>query len=246
MEPLNNFTEYYKTLSNTELLDILDNPGNYQATAVEAAKKEFETRQLSGEAIDEARKPLLERRLLQQQRRDKTNAIAQKFIDSINPIQPTIRPVEKTRRAIVIVFSALSVYYLIISYKMLWWYVLDIPSSPFESLLLIAWEIILPIGIIAFWKKRRAGWMLLVTYFVVSVIWGFNTMLIYFANIPEETLYPPPSFKALLMQLAVFGGTLYLICRQNMRQIYSISNKEMIGVLAMTVVIGILSVFVLT
>ena len=34
-----NFGKYYSTVSNTELLSILGNPGDYQPLAVEAAKK---------------------------------------------------------------------------------------------------------------------------------------------------------------------------------------------------------------
>lgn len=36
MAASNNFSEYYKTISNTELLSILDNPDEYQSSAVEA------------------------------------------------------------------------------------------------------------------------------------------------------------------------------------------------------------------
>lgn len=41
MPTSNNFSEYYKTISDTELFSILDNPEDYQALAVEAAKEEL-------------------------------------------------------------------------------------------------------------------------------------------------------------------------------------------------------------
>lgn len=56
-----NFSEYYKTITNSELLDILEHPENYQLAAIEAAKKEFENRQLSEEEIEKAKQLLLEK-----------------------------------------------------------------------------------------------------------------------------------------------------------------------------------------
>jgi hypothetical protein len=47
MATLTNFSEYYKTISNSELLQIVENPHDYQPNAVEAAKHEFAARQLS-------------------------------------------------------------------------------------------------------------------------------------------------------------------------------------------------------
>ena len=38
MSSSNQFSAYYKTITATELLAILDNPGDYQPAAIEAAK----------------------------------------------------------------------------------------------------------------------------------------------------------------------------------------------------------------
>ena len=47
----NNFSEYYKTISNADLLGILEKPAGYQEAAIEAAKKECLNRQLSVEEL---------------------------------------------------------------------------------------------------------------------------------------------------------------------------------------------------
>jgi GTPase involved in cell partitioning and DNA repair len=39
-------SEYYKTISNAELLAILNNAGDYREEAIEAAKKEFTQRRI--------------------------------------------------------------------------------------------------------------------------------------------------------------------------------------------------------
>lgn len=72
MTTANDFGKYYKTISNTELLGILENPGDYQTAAVEAAKKEFSDRQLSDTEIEEAKKTL-EAKQLQKEKQAENN-----------------------------------------------------------------------------------------------------------------------------------------------------------------------------
>lgn len=71
MSSSNPFAEYYKTITDSALLAILDNPQDYQASAIEAAKAELESRQLSESAILEARQPLLEKEQAQAAEREK-------------------------------------------------------------------------------------------------------------------------------------------------------------------------------
>jgi len=77
MTTSNDFSEFYKSISNTELLSILDNSGDYQPLAVEAAKKEFFMRQLSETEIKEARKPIIAKQIQKEKQREKVKAIAQ-------------------------------------------------------------------------------------------------------------------------------------------------------------------------
>jgi hypothetical protein len=59
MDKSNSFTEYYKTITNLELLEILENPDDYQPSAIEAAKNEISSRQLSDTEISEAKESLI-------------------------------------------------------------------------------------------------------------------------------------------------------------------------------------------
>jgi len=52
------FTEKFKTYTNTELLRIINNPEGYQPIAVGKAKKIFKDRQLSDEEIKFAQNEL--------------------------------------------------------------------------------------------------------------------------------------------------------------------------------------------
>ena len=52
---MNPFTERYKTLSNTDLLKIIDNGADYQPLAVETAYTELENRKLAPEVLENAK-----------------------------------------------------------------------------------------------------------------------------------------------------------------------------------------------
>jgi hypothetical protein len=86
----NNFSDYYKTISDTELLNILDNPDGYQLLAFEAAKEEFAKRQLSDTEIQQARQLLIAKQVQKEKEREKAKAVEIKiravghtFIDTI-------------------------------------------------------------------------------------------------------------------------------------------------------------------
>src|SRR5688572_19076447 len=120
----NNFNEYYKKISDSALLSILDNPEEYQPVALEAAKKEFANRQLTDLEIQEARHPLLTKQAQKEKEIERIKAVETKiknvgyaFFDTINPIQSEIPATEKTIRLIVIVFGGLFLYQLINDFR---------------------------------------------------------------------------------------------------------------------------------
>jgi hypothetical protein len=103
------FSDYYKTITTTELLAILDNPRDYQSAAIEAAKAELESRQLSETALQKARQPLVEKVQRKEAEREKIKVVEEKlkvagngFFEAINPIQQGIPSTEKMIRRIAI------------------------------------------------------------------------------------------------------------------------------------------------
>ena len=92
MPTSNDFSEYYKTISNTELLSILENPNDYQPFAIEAAKKEFVSRQLPDTEIQNARQILAANQAQREVKREKIKVVETKIkaagetlIETINP-----------------------------------------------------------------------------------------------------------------------------------------------------------------
>ena len=254
MKPSIDFSEFYKSISNTELLNILDNPDDYQPLAVEAAKNELFKRQLSETEIKEAREQIIAKQIQKEKQREKVKAIEHKvrttgytLIDTLNPIQTGIPTTEKIIRLIVIVFGGLFIYELIKDFRVHVIFIKHIPGFPIESTLYFAPLLLLPIAIFTFWKKFRIGWILLAIYLVfytVSVLWE---LIQYFllgppGNSGLDSFFPQPSISSLIIQLIFFGGTLYAICKQNMRNEFSISENQMLAIIIIT---GVLIFFLI-
>jgi len=56
---IENFSDYYKTIGNEDLLSSLGSPSGCQPLAVEAAKSELKNQQLSDFQIQEAKEMLI-------------------------------------------------------------------------------------------------------------------------------------------------------------------------------------------
>jgi hypothetical protein len=250
---LNDFSKYYKTISNTELLTILDNPGDYQSTAIEAARKEFIDRKLSDTEVNEAKESLLARHLQKEKQRETVKAIEEKvktggqtLLDTLNPIEQGTPPTEKIIRLIVIVFGFLFLYLVIQEFRMIPAYVQDIPEYPFRSVLYFLPFILLPIAIFTFWKRRTVGWTLLViflTFSAVAALWLLIQSFLWQASSISvfDNSFFPPELLTTSIRLLFFAGALYTVCRQDMRDIFSINENKMITTISIT---GGLSFFV--
>ena len=258
MATSNNFGEYYKRISNTELLSLLENPADYQPLAVEAAKQEFANRQLSDTEIQEARQPLIVKQKQKEKERKKIKAVETKikgagliFIDTINPIQSGIPSTEKTIRFIVIIFGGIFLYNFIAEFKTNLAYIKDIPRAPFESTIILLPQILLPVAIIAFWKRKAFGWTLLtifLTYSAVAAMWllfqAFNWKPSGFAGL--DNLFPRPSPTTHIIQLLFLVGTIYVLSNTNIREVYFIDKQKMAVVIGMTAVVTFFLLFAIS
>src|SRR5687767_2548516 len=101
------FAAYYRTISNHELLEILSNPNEYQNEALEAAKAELSSRNLSEEELQDAREILTSKQNQKIRQKEKIQAIEDKikqpgrtFYDTFNPFNSETPKTERTLRAI--------------------------------------------------------------------------------------------------------------------------------------------------
>ncbi|MEO7922269.1 MAG: hypothetical protein ABIR30_01185 [Chitinophagaceae bacterium] len=246
------FEEYYKTISDTELLIIIENPTDYQSLAVEAAKKEFASRKLSDAAIQEARQPVLEKQCQKKKQQDKIKIIENKLknsgailFDTLNPVQQGIPTAEKIIRFIIIIYAGLFLYEMITSYGEFIAAIKDLSKFPIESALFIFLFLLMPAAVIPFWKRRSVGWTLLTIYLVFTIVAILWVAFLSFNWKPSglgelDKLFPRPSYLNLILQLIFPLATLLVICKKNIRDIYFIKEQEMVATIAIS---GLLALF---
>jgi hypothetical protein len=244
------FSDYYKTITATELLAILDNPGDYQPSAIEAAKAELESRQLSETALQEARQPLVEKVQRKEAEREKIKVVEEKlkvagngFFEAINPIQQGIPSTEKMIRRIAIVFGVFFLYQLISDFRTHMAFISDFPRYPLESGLYLFSLVLLPVAILFFWKRKQLGWILLTIYLsftVVTILWFLFLTFTrkHSAYGVIDNFYQTPPLTVFIIQLLFLVATLYVMCRKNIREVYSITDQKMMATISITALIS--------
>ena len=252
MSAAEDFSNYYKTISNAELMSILHNPHGYQASAIEAAKIELSSRQLSDSEI-QLGKEALSSKILQEKQREKMPGAEHKLkttgnnlLETLHPIQSGIRTREKTIRLIAIFFTALFLYTFIKDFRLHPAYLKDFSKFPSDSILHFFPLVLLPVGVFAFWNRKAIGWMLLIIFLSFSVVVGI-WLLVQSIKWKSSTysllnnLFPQTSPILYIIQLAVLIGTMYVLCKANIREVFIISKQKMTA----AIVLSLLATFLI-
>ncbi|MEO6187700.1 MAG: hypothetical protein ABIO82_07500 [Ginsengibacter sp.] len=110
------FASYYKGISNSELLTILDNPEAYMPAAIDAANKEFKLRRLSPDEIEEARLPQRILQLKKEERIVKTKLREEKRGKLSEAVFASVKPgdtkEDTTNKIILIIVIAYALVFL--------------------------------------------------------------------------------------------------------------------------------------
>jgi len=241
MASTEDFSKYYQSISDTELLEILDNPQDYQPAALEAAKAEFASRQLTELAIEEARLPLIAQKRNQEKERAQLKAVETKikaarnrFFDTINPIQSGIPSVEKTIRFIVIVFGGLFLFESLRGFRSIGGYIHDFSNFPIETTIILLPQLLLGIAVFLFWRRKSIGWTLLTVFLSISlmfVIWGiYNTITWKPSGISHlDIAFAPTPISTHIVQLVFLASSIYVLARPAIREKFAISKDHMVA-----------------
>lgn len=246
----NNFSDYYKTISDTELLDILEHQENYQPSAIEAAKKEFENRKLSDEEISQAKQPLILKQLQKEEQKKKIKAIENKvknasntLVDTLNPIQTEAPTANKLIRIISIAFFALFLFKIISDFRMFSAMTKDIARFDSSNFFYFLPFVILPIASITFWMRKTFGWMLSAFFIIYSAIGAMWVLIQSFNWKPTGTsfdnLFPRPSPIVYIFLILLLIGMLYIISKPTIREIFKINRQRLIATFFMSSLVTI-------
>lgn len=229
------FFQKFNTYSSKELLKILDNPDDYQETAIETAQKILSERNLSEKEIAlykiEIKNEKLEESEEDNSIFDKTNNY---FIKRTNVIL----------NILTIIFSLLLIYKLLplITFAILyinrseetdiiiyWAYYQSLIFAPLLISILLNPSILL-IAIIKFLKRKKSGWILIfiyLTYSGITHLFGFlnieKSLFNYIANIKTNVEFKT-SYEDLIMTL-FYGIMIWVITRKSISDVYFIKNN---------------------
>lgn len=243
------YTELYQRLSNSELLTIIGGSKKYNPIAVETAKTEIEKRQLSEEEIKQAKSKIIQKKTAkkreiekQKEHVEKLRKNASTIFDTLNPIQNGIQTPEKIIKLIILIFGGLAIYRLYKQYGMFRFMFTDSGADWDISMVEYFFPIILlPVAVILFWNRLKLGWILLTIFLTYS---AFNAIVLFVMNLGRqpagidafEEIFPTVSPVVYFMTLLFFGGFLYLICKQGVRNIFKIPKHTMLITISLTII----------
>jgi hypothetical protein len=234
----NPFTTTYKSLSTDKLLDIIENSGDYQAVAVEAAQLEIESRKLSQEQLAEARALQTVRQTERAKKQERSEALENKLktfgtsiAGTLNPIKPEPPTTRRHINLILLIITALLLYHLY-NYFGLLKYMLTNEEAEWDLSMIYLFSAlpILAVIITLFWQRKRSGWILATVYFsykTSETIAGVIIALIYYTGADRESFLPMAS-PLQLGTILLFGGLTWTLCRANIREAYKIQKQSMI------------------
>ncbi|MDR3696696.1 hypothetical protein [Mucilaginibacter sp.] len=243
---MNSFTELYKTLSNSDLLKIIDNAADYQPIAVETAVAELAGRKLSAEELESAvaanaleQQEKAMRKEKRQAFENKVKGISAQVIDAVHPVQQST---PSTNRIINFLSVALGIMFLLTLFTELSFltFVFFNKDSRWDSTLLVylLQLFIVPVLTLLFWRRKRAGWILLCIYCSYSIVSGvvlFFMVMKRFYGIPAtDTLFPTMSSASFLWNVVFYGGCLWLVCKRDVRDIYQVNDRSALLIAGIT------------
>jgi hypothetical protein len=234
----NPFSQYYKTVSDSELLSILENTEDYQEAAVEAAREELQSRQLPPAQLESLKTQLLEKKEAAELARKKKEDVRQAIkdgslsvLESLNPIHAELPSAEKILRYIIILWGIFTLISLITDYGLELDALKQFPFHPFLNSLILFPYIILPVSLFYLCKREPLGW----TLFVIFLTFSFLSSLLNFGYAltwkPSgikwmDDVFKPSLFRP-IRQLLMVGGTFYAMCRLQMKELFLIEDKKM-------------------
>lgn len=247
------FTEKFKTFSNTDLFRIVDNSIDYQQDAVETAKAILAERNLSEEEIQFSKKELeleREQKIAKEAKRkaieDNIKTLGKSIIDVANPIRNEPPTTTKTINIISLIFGAMFLFKLIQEFEM----ILDLVINSFSNwgyygIIYIGELIFIPTAIFLFYKRKKYGWFLFVIFLSYSAISFFGWFLftltmdrgVFFEMATFIEMTSPTTY---LVTFLFYVGIIWVIQKENVRTIYGISKKNGAMTISITALITIL------
>jgi len=245
--------ENIQSLTNDELILMLEQSQNYLPGAIEIAKQEFQRRSITEEQVVEARNYHLQQERKREEQKDKIRKSIQpgenRFREVLRTFDPLTTDIPRTERAIriiVIVFGCIAVYGLLTNYKIGWIYFGEIGRSPFLSILAL-FDFVMPVlSIFFFYKRKKIGWILLVMLLTYSAVFEV-LQIIAVSSLKEESLVfiRPPSLFSLITGFLFYSLTIWAICKKSLRDVFKVDKETALKSILFTAVLVSLMTYIM-
>ena len=249
------FIKKYEAYSTIQLLRIIDSPDDYQPDAVEAAKAIISNRRLSEEEIEIARDGYNAEKQEEERKgkelKDNPKNVYNSIFDIVNPMKGGSLAAEKRVKIISAVFGGLFLLQLYDQLKMLYITFLEIGWDTLFIVVPLLPLIIIATIIVLFYKRKKTGWFMFTVYLIFCAVSEIGMLVMFITvNIVEfeafniTLLYPTPIRHVL--KFIFYTAIAWIISRENVRSVYSISEKTMIYTISITTIIMVLIEWYLT
>ena len=214
------FTERFKSKTDAELLNIIENSENYRPLAVEAAKAEIESRNLSDDEISDIEG--------KEQR-----SILSKATGATKQTSMSEGSANRIIKSIAILFTLIWLYYthsqsLIIQYV----FSRDEVNWDLHLIQILIPILYPPVMVFLFWKKQKAGWVLqaiCLTYICFSIVYLIFTS---FLRLPYGFRMPDAAY---VLPIILWLAILRTICLKGIRNVFGIDRRIMYLTIGVTI-----------
>lgn len=251
--------EKYHDFSTHQLLLILEEAEDYRPEAIEAVNTVLAGRQITPEQQAYAQEKAEEIRTERERPvewitsiRQLLGAVFQRLIDFTNPIQE--EPISLKRQIIMI-----ACLYSLFALQFIWsWgpnfqFLQEYPPALIEIGFMIDMipSVLVPIAVILFWIRKKAGWLLLnsyTVYFGIAKLFELGVLATVETSLPPGSLYsldpiPMPRLLPLLVYAILAAVFTWLINKETFRHAFGVTKNagrisSAIGVILAMLMIG--------
>ncbi|HWB25235.1 MAG TPA: hypothetical protein VG738_07135 [Chitinophagaceae bacterium] len=235
--PIEDFAGYFKKLSTTELFEIVENHRNYNPGAVTAAKDELANRKLTEEAVNVARELIDIKQAKAQLKKQRALHADIKLKQAEKVLSEAITPggaepvLGRTITAIAIGYGIINILQVFFAWTMIKYAIKDLTHDLSFFLSAVGPFIVGLTGAFLFYKRKTAGWYLMVFYLVFNSL-GLLLLLYdyiiyhvsgsFFGGINSSL--SPGKF---VVDILFYPVNLFIICKASIYDVFNISKKQM-------------------
>ena len=241
----NELYQYLTTLSNKQLVKIIEEPEDYTPEAIQTIRRILLTRNISSEEENDIRKELMIDIFEEHSKKKLFEEKWQPFIALGNLIkQPSL--LKQDRYLLIFLMILLTIYYLIFLYTRLSYLYFEITNIQYIGLFFAAVNIIqlvsTPLVINLLYKKQSSGWVLSAGGKTIELVYMLCFLLSYWGDF---TYFNIASKLAIFLHILLLTGILVCLNYKQTKQALQITSSTQKQTIIIGIVIGILYYFIL-